>query len=138
MEETIVHQAVVEKISPQGVTLRISDSGDCGSCRLAALCAGGESRRIVAAPVGESGLSVGRTVRAVASSPVRVRALLLLVMAPLLSLCGGAAAAVFMNAPEPLVALGALGAAVLCFMMLYIFRGALTSGVVWKITDYYD
>ncbi len=136
MEESMIHKAVVERISSHSALLRLLSGGDCGGCRLAAVCGGDAERTVRVSITGPGQLHVGAEVEVVAAPRARFRAIWLFTVAPLLSLIAGAWLVDLAGGSEPLMALGALAAAGLCLLLLYLLRGRLTGGVVWKIVDY--
>lgn len=136
MEESVDHKAVVLAVSLRTATLRILDRGDCGGCRLAMVC-GGDSEPVVEVALPPHPIvAVGDSVVVTASSRTRLRAIWLFAVAPLLSLLAGVVLVWLAGGDEALMALAALAAVVVCFVVLYLLRGRLSGDLIWKIADY--
>lgn len=132
----MVHKAVVLAVSLRTATLRILDRGDCGGCRLSMVCGGGSEPVVEVALSPRQVVSVGDAVMVAASSGARLRAIWLFAVAPLLSMLAGALLVWLAGGDEALMALAALAAAAVCFVALYLLRGRLSGGLIWKIADY--
>lgn len=132
----MVHKAVVEKISADSAIVRLTSGNDCGGCRLSTVCGGASEQTFEIDLANPEALTVGSMVEVLAVSRARLRAIWLFAVAPLLSLVGGAFLAWLVGGGEAVIALGAIGAVGLCFMILYLLRARLSGDVVWKIIDY--
>ncbi len=135
MDRSIEHTAIIENIDGQIVDLVMQVEGACQSCKAQKLCGmgdAGEKRLSVHAP--DAGdFEVGGQVIVSISPSMGVNAVAVSYIYPFLVMLGTLLALTGLGATELTAGLSALGALVVYFLVIRIFRKKLDRAVEFKI-----
>ncbi len=136
MKERLEHSARVIDVKPGLLTVEVDAAGDeCACCGLARVCNGSNGQRLtVRCDDGSAGrFSKGQLVRISTSGRSRLRAVVLLLVIPLVAMFGSALAVTACGGGDAAVALVSLAAVSLCFALLWVFRARIDGSVKWRV-----
>ena len=128
-EETVEHLAKVTALPEKGsAEVVMSDPGQCDSCAAAKFCkpAGGGEKTVMTVGITPGlDLRIGDRVIVRGTEAIHRRAIMLATVIPCVALIATMAVVFLLTLSSGLAAMSGLGAMLLFFLMLYIYRGKL-------------
>lgn len=137
MAEKIRHRGVIEDIAGRKVKVRIMQSSACSSCKIASHCNASETKvKIIEVTVGSgSDYSLGEEVVVSTTLHVVGRAMTVGFILPFIVMVASLMLAFLVTSDEIVSALMALVSLVPYYLIIYMLRGRLSRGVVFKIEN---
>ncbi len=133
--ETISHTGRVTEVSGQMAVVEIVSASACSSCSAAGLCSMAEAVRKqveVAVPEGET-YSVGEQVEVCLTAAEGMKAVTAAYVIPLFILLAICVSLSYTDLGELLVGAAGLGGVAVYYLILYLARGRLSGGYVFRI-----
>lgn len=123
--EYIEHDAVITEIDSvkQCITVRLTDTAECGGCPAAALCVGAKDTQKITIPVRNTAdFRKGEVVVVRGTEQMHRKAIMLATFLPCVCLIAIMVIVFILTADQLLAALCGLGSMVLFFLLLYLCR----------------
>lgn len=136
MNGNIRHQGIIDKISKNGVKVRIVQSSACSSCQMSGHCNASESKvKMIDVPTfGTEGvLHVGDDVMVVATQRSGLVAVVLSAVVPLVLIILSLTLLLRLTGNEALAALGGIATLIPYYIILYLLRDKISRSVSFHI-----
>jgi len=135
MSNKIKHSGIVERVTDDGVQVRIVQTSACAACKVSGYCNAAESKEklIDVRCTDNASYRTGQEVVVSASTEVAGRALLLGFGLPFVVLVGVLFIVLQLTGSESTAALSAIGALVPYYAVLYLFRDRIRDQLSFSI-----
>ena len=136
MAHDILHSGIIEDTTGGCITVKIVQTSACASCKIADHCHASEQKEKLIEVRGQADagtFSKGDRVKVIVSSDAGAKAVVLAFLIPFLLLVGVVFVCSLFTRSEPVMALAGLASLIPYYILLYVFKGAVSRQISFRV-----